>query len=103
MNKQNFNKIKSIDAVGGHIVVTVYDKVDGEDKGERLTNQLWTIKEAAERASELNKIAHLLPEHEKKTALDIVEETIKKINEAKTQVQLGKSSIGKAAHKTIED
>lgn len=84
--RQHFNNIKDIKAVNGMVVIQVYGKKEKGDKGADLQDVVLTVRQAAERAASLNRIASKLPEKDRKVADDIVDQVIAKILEAREQV-----------------
>lgn len=87
-NKQSFNRIKSVEAKEGCVVVRLKENNDPNAMGRKLKQQamILTVSEAAQRATALNEIALKLPAHEAKVALDIVHEIICKCKEAQKQL-----------------
>jgi hypothetical protein len=85
--RQTFNRIRSIEARAGMVLVNIKEDNDPNYIGRSLESQVWTIKQAAHRAKELNSIAHQLPEKDRKVAFDIVKDVIAACLEAKKQSQ----------------
>jgi len=84
--KQLFNRIKSVRAEGGHVIVDVKKGFDPSYKGRPLTTQVWTVKEAAARAKGLNELSKDLSTNEALIAMEIVTEVIAKCKEAQQQL-----------------
>ena len=84
--RQTFNRIRNLRAEGGYVHVDVKEDHDKDYIGPELTTQVWTVKEAAQRAQALNRIAHKLPEKERAVAMDIIEVVIARCKEAQMQL-----------------
>lgn len=105
IEKQRFNRIKKIDAIGGHVVVLTDDSGDYEEErvGKRLLPQVWTWREAAQRARDLNRILHSLPEADKEAGFAIIDEIISKVREAKAQKPRAKLWVIKESNDVMEE
>jgi hypothetical protein len=85
--KQSFSRIKRIYAKDGLVHVEVDHKViPGVHGGRPLLNQKWSVREAAERATELNKMASVVDAADYKMLMEIVENTIRACKEAQQQL-----------------
>jgi len=88
-DKQTFSRIKRIFAKDGLVHVEVDQRViPGEHAGRPLMNQKWTVREAAERAVELNKMASVVNAADYKMVMEIVDNTIRACKEAQQQLLL---------------
>jgi DNA polymerase elongation subunit (family B) len=86
---QTFDQIKSIEAINGNIVIRVYPTKDGKPlrtaSDTELKSTILSVKEAAQRAIALNEMVgrQVFSTAEAKDTLDVVEELVAKIKEAK--------------------
>ncbi len=83
--RETFNRIKDIKAVNGQVKIEVYSKEPDEAGAKKLETQLLTIREAARRASALNRVLHKFPKKDSAIAYEIVEKTIAACREAQRQ------------------
>jgi len=86
-DKQSFSRIKRIYAKGGYVFINVDPTLIPEMHGGKpLQNQMLTVKEAAERARELNRMACVMTAADYKMIMEIVEATIRACKEAQQQL-----------------
>ena len=86
-DKQSFSRIKRIYAQDGKIFVEVDSTINPKEHGGRpLQNQVWSVKEAATRAVELNKMASIVGAADYKMIMEIVENTTAACQEAQQQM-----------------
>ena len=101
---QHFSNIKNVFARDGFVFVQVKPAEQQEtEMGNKLKDQMMSIRQAASRARNLNAMAHKLPEKDRKVAMDIVEAVIAACKEAKEQAEKiadGKASISES---TVQD
>lgn len=94
---QHFSSIKKIYAKDGFVFIEVYDgaKVDKHDiLGNKLKDQMMSIRDAAARAQGLNAMAHKFPKKDREVCMEIVENVIEACKEA--QEQAGRIADGKS-------
>ena len=86
-DKQTFSRIMRVYASNGMVRIEVDPTVvAGEHGGRPLQNQVLTVREAAERAAELNRMACVMVPADKKMVMEIIESTIRACREAQQQL-----------------
>ncbi len=98
--RQNFSKLREVEAINGNIVL----RVAGEDVQKKVKDKqapllrdvVLTIPDAIERCEALVVMASKMESiHERKQLLDVVKDTLAKIEEAKAQrIKMGKNPDG---------
>lgn len=84
---QHFSDIEKVFAKDGFVFIKVKKRENDPAFGRKLTDKMFSIREAAGRARALNNMAHLFPEKDRKVAMDIVEATIAACKEAQAQAE----------------
>jgi hypothetical protein len=86
-DKQSFSRIKRIYASGGFVNIEVDSTlIPGEHGGKPLVNQRLSVREAAERAAELNRMTRVMDAADRKMIFEIIANTIEACREAQQQL-----------------